>query len=702
MAIFSKFFNRIKRKDTTIVNLDGMARIMGAQWNKSQYLQSYEKSLYVYACVSKIAEKIGSIEIKLFQILNSRGDTKELQSHPALDLIYRVNPFQTKSEFLETTIINLKLAGNAFWWKVRNNSGRVVELWNLRPDRMTIVSDPTNFIKQYEFQKNDGTKEVFAPDDIVHFKYPSPVDQYLGMAPLRPAAVRVDTEEYASTFQRDFFLNNSRPDAVLKTQQQLNTNQRRELKDDWEEKHLGIGNNSKLAILEAGMEYQVISLTQKEMDFVESMKFTRDDILVAFKVPKPIVAVVDDVNRANAETAMFIFLSETIKPEMMRLVEKMNEMLLIPDFGENLFYDFADPTPDNRDLKLREYESGIKNNYLLINEVRQKEGLAPIKGGWSFYTPLGVVPTGGLPQNEGKNFVIQERKERIFAGRYMFKKKLEIGEEILKRLAAPAPKKKIGKKSKTSRNKKEVRKIISIIPAELKKDYAEIMIKAIDRKAKQLEEAMTAEAFKQQDRVLKALKAETKSVKEKKLDITDIFDIENENVLLSSFVVDFLKTYLEEAGKDALNLLAPAEDFAQTARVDKYLAKRSAYFAESVNNTTLEKLKSTLSEGIADGEGVRDLAERVGTTYQEFPDYRSDLIARTEATAANNEGLLEGYRQSGVATHKEWVATLDDRTRPEHLDLNGEVVKTDENFSNGLAFPSEPNCRCVIAPAFQE
>ena len=48
------------------------------------------------------------------------------------------------------------------------------------------------------------------------------------------------------------------------------------------------------------------------MDFIESLKATRDDILIAFKVPKPIVAVTDDVNRANAETAQEIFLSETI------------------------------------------------------------------------------------------------------------------------------------------------------------------------------------------------------------------------------------------------------------------------------------------------------------------------------------------------------------------------------------------------------
>lgn len=78
------------------------------------------------------------------------------------------------------------------------------------------------------------------------------------------------------------------------------------------------------------------------------------------------------------------------------------------------------------------------------------------------------------------------------------------------------------------------------------------------------------------------------------------------------------------------------------------------------------------------------------------------MIARTEATNANNEGLMEGYKQSGIATHKEWVATQDDRTRDEHLALNGEVVNVDSDFSNGLPFPQEVNCRCVVAPVFRE
>ena len=73
-------------------------------------MERYKKSLYVFACISKIAEKVGSIDINLYKIKNSKGDIEEIKTHPALDLIYRPNNFQTKAEFLMTTIINKKTA----------------------------------------------------------------------------------------------------------------------------------------------------------------------------------------------------------------------------------------------------------------------------------------------------------------------------------------------------------------------------------------------------------------------------------------------------------------------------------------------------------------------------------------------------------------------------------------------------------------
>jgi len=106
--------------------------------------------------------------------------------------------------------------------------------------------------------------------------------------------------------------------------------------------------------------------------------------------------------------------------------------------------------------------------------------------------------------------------------------------------------------------------------------------------------------------------------------------------------------------------------------------------------------------GLAEGEGMAKISDRINGVYEEFPTWRSDMIARTESTAANNEGFIEAYKQSEVTTHKEWIAVMDSRTRPEHQLLDGDIVEVGKTFSNGLMYPQEPNCRCVIAPAFEK
>jgi HK97 family phage portal protein len=762
MAIWKNIFST-KKKDNGIVTTGGLeilSKILAPEFTDKNYLEQYGKSLYVFACISKIANKVASIPFEMYRIINSKGDVKEITSHPALDLLYKVNPFQTKSEFLEITMINMKCTGNAFWYKVRNNGGKVVELWNLRPDWMTIITDPTKFIKEYKFTKENGAVVSLAPEDVIHFKYPDPLSQYLGMSPIKPCQTRVETEDYASRYQRDFFVNSARPDAVIKNPTNaLDADQKKEIREDWEKKFRGVGKTSKVAILDGGMEYQVISLTQKEMDYIESMKFTRDDILVAFGVPKPIVAVTDDVNRANAETAMYIFLSEVIKPEITRLVEKINEMMIYPDFGEEFYIDFPDPTPANRDLQLRENKEGIESNYLLINEVRQKEGLPAIKGGWSIYMPIINQAVGGLSQAETKSVKLggeneaeafetgkQEKVKRFsFKGHYWLQKKFEMKEDLEKVLSGMKKKEVKITKSPACRQDNEsvndcvARKIPEITvdrpdlthdqvvgmaegicsrlcsaknykpfftTAELKKAFAEMVNKKIDSKTLKLKEGANGFAMGQQARVLAKLNEQKDSKAEKiVVSVQRIFDKKSEDGLAIEFITPYLESYLREAGIEALDMIAPQEDFQTTLRVRAFIKKRAQEFAESVNSTTLQGLSDTLAEGMAAGEGIRELANRVEAEYGDFPAWRSELIARTEATASNNEGMLEGYKQSGVANGKEWINAGDERVRLEHQDgvgVGGEIVGINDPFSNGLQYPQEPNCRCVLGAAFLE
>jgi SPP1 gp7 family putative phage head morphogenesis protein len=271
--------------------------------------------------------------------------------------------------------------------------------------------------------------------------------------------------------------------------------------------------------------------------------------------------------------------------------------------------------------------------------------------------------------------------------------KAEAKEMLLKEYKADA------KKKDTVQLAKNLRKLFDD-PTQREEYY-----KAVNRKldeaskpfAKELEEYFS----KQEDRVIAGFKEEaskgiTKALPKK------ILDANKEAKLLAEISLPFLEEYFKDSGTQALAGLAPAEEFVISKARAEALQKRSALIGASVTSTTTDRLERVIADGLEQGLGNVEIANNIRALYAEIPVWRADMIARTEATNANNEGLIEGYKQSGIATHKEWVATLDDRTRDEHVALNGEVVRVDENFSNGEDYPNEVNCRCVIAPVFKE
>jgi HK97 family phage portal protein len=676
MGLLQRLFRPNRQKTAYSLN-EFVKFISTGDFSSEALLEQYSKSLYVFASINKIAQKISAIDLKVFEILNSRGDVKEHVSHEVLDLLYRPNPFQTRSEFWKITTINKKLTGEAFWLKVRGPRNRVLELWNLRPDMMTIHTDPQKFIKGYTLRKLDGTEVAFEPEDIIHFKEPNPQDVYRGLSPIKPAQSRIMTEDFATTFQRDFFANNARPDALLISEDLLAPEQRDELAASWNAKHKGKGKNSRIGILEGGMTYQQVSVTQKEMDYIESLRFTRDDILVAFGVPKSIITT-DDVNRANAQEGLKTFLTETIIPEITALNEVINEMLVIPDFGERLYVDFDDPTPVDREMQLKEYTAGY-GKWLTPNEIRAELNLKPVKGG---DTLEGTTPPPATQP--------QEDPEKVFRGKHQLQAKLKMIEGIYEDV-----------KKGVKPSKKKAKQ--SLLKGEIRESYKAFINKKIDKRAQKFQKQVLSESDKQMERVLDTLKAKDINLKAESFN----FDKKKENQIFSELALPFMTEAAQEAGQEALDLVGVGEQFEYTDTLEKRLKERAKFFAKSVNDTTLEKLTKTIAEGIQAGEGIAELTKRVKDVYQEFSDYRAESIARTESTAVNNEGFLEAYSQSKVVNANEWIATKDSRVRHSHASIDGEIVEVGKTFSNGLRYPGDANgdasetvnCRCVLSPS---
>lgn len=360
-------------------------------WNSEDYLK--ECKSWVHACIAAIADEIATIKLHLYR--RTAKGVEEVPEHELLDLLYKVNDYTTKFDHWWLTQEYLELTGEAPWLLDRTGEkGKPVAIYLLRPDKLTIKFDKEKIIGKYVYDVGMGKKEEFEPEDIILIKYPNPLRPFRGMGTLEAASRTVNLDKYAEEWNVNFFFNAARPDGILTTDQKLNSDQREILKKMWNKQFRGLGKNAKLVILESGLTYSQMQLSQKDMDFLEQQKFSASKILSIFRVPKSILGMTEDVNRANAETAAYTFARWTIKPKMTRITEQLNEFL-IPMYGDDLFLDFEDPVPENIEMKINKYKEALgPSGWMSVNEVREIEGLKLVEGGDGIYRPMANVPVG--------------------------------------------------------------------------------------------------------------------------------------------------------------------------------------------------------------------------------------------------------------------------------------------------------------------
>lgn len=124
----------------------------------------------------------------------------------------------------------------------------------------------------------------------------------------------------------------------------------------------------------------------------------------------------------------------------------------------------------------------------------------------------------------------------------------------------------------------------------------------------------------------------------------------------------------------------------------------------------MKGIKNQLTQSIIQGESIDDLTERLATEMPNRSYKQARTHARTMMTSAQNAGRLEAMKEHqamGIDVAKKWLATLDERTRWMHRDLDGQEKELDEYFEVGqykIRYPADPlaapamvyNCRCSM------
>lgn len=125
-----------------------------------------------------------------------------------------------------------------------------------------------------------------------------------------------------------------------------------------------------------------------------------------------------------------------------------------------------------------------------------------------------------------------------------------------------------------------------------------------------------------------------------------------------------------------------------------------------VNSTTKKWIARKIRKGTEEGKSSGKIAKELRASGQ-INKMRSLRIARTEVHAVSNFATQEAVKSTRLEMLKEWVAFIDDRTRTNHIVMNGKRVPMNQKFKVGgelMDYPGDPaggakncvNCRCVL------
>lgn len=123
-----------------------------------------------------------------------------------------------------------------------------------------------------------------------------------------------------------------------------------------------------------------------------------------------------------------------------------------------------------------------------------------------------------------------------------------------------------------------------------------------------------------------------------------------------------------------------------------------------------KQITASVTSSILQGKSIKHMADDLQKRITTMSRDSAIRTARTAVTGAQNAGRMDSYaaaEKMGIKLKKEWLATLDARTRHSHAMLDGEQVAQDKKFSNGCRFPGDPqgppweiyNCRCTLVAA---
>lgn len=371
----------------------------------------------VYSCVRILAEAVASLPLHVYRY-KENGKERVYNHHLYHILHNEPNTEMSSFVFRETLMSHLLIWGNAYAQIIRDGAGRVVALYPLLPNKMTVSRDKNGeiyYIYTTTSDENPNFKDygsvVLRKQDVLHIPGLG-FDGLVGYSPIAMAknavGMTIATEEYGASF----FANGANPGGVLEHPGVLKDPKK--VRDSWNEVYRGTANVHKIAVLEEGMKYQQIGIPPEEAQFLETRKFQINEIARLYRIPPHMVGDLEKSSFSNIEQQSLEFVKYTLDPWVIRWEQAMQRSLLLPKEKQEFFIrlNVDGLLRGDYQSRMNGYSVARQNGWLSANDIREMEDMNPIpdEEGGNLYLINGNMTKlkdaglfGGQGQSESAN-----------------------------------------------------------------------------------------------------------------------------------------------------------------------------------------------------------------------------------------------------------------------------------------------------------
>lgn len=334
----------------------------------------------VFRAVQILAQTYASLPLGVHRLLPAGGRQLD-RGHPLHEVITRrPNRWQTSFEWREMMAGHFALRGRCYSEIVSTGGKGVAELIPLHPDRVHPFWAPDGRLA-FGYSQANGQNRVILQDEM-HYMHGMTLS-YDGITPLSPIGaareaigLAMATEEHGGRL----FNNGTRLSGIVKMKGHMKDDAaRKEFLNSFHSAYSGVRNTGKVALFEDGLEWQSLGMTSEDAQYIETRVHQIAEIARIFGVPLHKLAELTRSTNNNIEHQGIEFVTDTIRPGVVRWEEAMERDLLFGASAKShcIVFDLDGLMRGDSTARASFYQSATQNGWLSRNEVRVKEGENP-------------------------------------------------------------------------------------------------------------------------------------------------------------------------------------------------------------------------------------------------------------------------------------------------------------------------------------